>query len=102
KLAHYYRNEKGADITFSKSVRFDMFEPEYDLVFASAIFSTSKRKIEQLRQYRPDAVVGGTAVSENPGDTVEAFLGIPADSRFVDYSIYPEFEYSIGMTQLGC
>lgn len=102
KLSHYLRNEKAAEITFADHVRVDMFEPKYDLVLASALFTTSLRKIAMLKQYCPDAVIGGTAVSVDSKDTIEAFLGIDPDYPHLDYSIYPDFKYSIGMTQLGC
>lgn len=102
KLAHYFRHKKGAEIHFSKSVRRDLFDPEFDAVFASAMFSTSWKKIEQLKTYYPQAVVGGTGVSVEPEDTIENYLGIFGDYKYLDYSIYPDFPFSIGMTQLGC
>lgn len=102
KLAHYFRHQKGADIYFTRSVRRDLFEPHYDYVLASAIFSTSLGKIESLKDYHPEAIIGGSAVQKKRKETVENFLGIAEDYKFLDYSIYPEFEYSIGRTQLGC
>jgi len=102
KLAHYFRVEKGAEIHFTKSVRRDLFEPTYDYVFASAIFTPSKKKIELLKVYYPDAIVGGTGVTIKRKDTVENFLGIEPDYKHLDYTIYPDFAYSIGRTQLGC
>jgi hypothetical protein len=103
KLSHFYKS-RGDEVTFvdKKIVRRDMFEPEYDLVLASAIFDTSKKKIALLRDYYPTAVIGGTAISIAPDHTIENVLGIPADYPHLDYSIYPAFEYSIGMTQRGC
>jgi hypothetical protein len=102
KLAHYFRHVKKATVHFTRSVRRDLFEPHYDHVFGSAIFSTSHKKIALLKSYHPEAVIGGTAVSVEPEDTVENHLGIIRDYKHLDYSIYPEFTASIGMTQVGC
>jgi hypothetical protein len=101
KLAYHYK-AIGAEVSFSHSVKRDLFEPVYDFVLASAIFQTSWKKIELLKDFYPNAIVGGTAVSKKREDTVENFLGIAPDYKYLDYSFYPEFEYSIGMTHLGC
>lgn len=102
KLSHYFRHIKGANIHFSRSVKRDMFEPEYDFVLASQIFSPTFKKAQILKENFPNATIGGTGVSESPEHTIENFLGIPSEYKHLDYSIYPEFEYSIGMTQIGC
>lgn len=102
KLAHYFRFVKKATIYFTRSVKRDLFEPSYDYVLASAIFKTSRRKIELLKNYHPNAIIGGSAVQTGRKETVENFLGIAPDYKYLDYSIYPEFKYSIGRTQLGC
>jgi hypothetical protein len=102
KLAHYFRFVKGANIHFTRTIRRDLFEPKYDLILASAIFKTSIERIELLKDYYPDAIIGGSAVQKKRKETVENFLGIEPDYKFLDYSIYPEFENSIGRTQLGC
>lgn len=102
KLAHYFRFRQGSEIFFSRSVGRSLFEPRYDRVFASAIFSTSFRKVETLKLNFPGAVIGGTGISAAPEETVENQLGIFRDYKFLDYSIYPDFAFSIGMTHLGC
>lgn len=102
KLSHYLRNEKGAKIHFTRSVDRDLFEPEYDLVLASQIFSPSVKRAEILKENFPNAVIGGTGVSGAADHTVENFLGIAPDYKHLDYSLYPEFDLSIGMTQIGC
>lgn len=102
KLSHYFRVENGANVHFTRSVRRDMFEPEYDYVLASMIFTPTAKKAEMLRENYPNAVIGGTGVSESSEHTIENFLGIAPDYKHLDYSIYPEFDYSIGMTHLGC
>lgn len=100
KFAHYFKAQ-GANVDFSRSVRRDMYEPKYDFVFASQIFSPTKKKADLLRDYYPQAVIGGTGTGDLE-TTVENYLGIPDDYKFLDYSFYPDFQYSIGMTHLGC
>ena len=102
KLAHYFRFEKGANVHFTRSVKRDLFEPQYDYVLASALFTPTLKKIEILKENYPQAVIGGSAVQTKRKETVETFLGIKPDYKFFDYSIYPEFNFSIGRTQLGC
>jgi hypothetical protein len=99
KLAHHYR-QVGADIRFSKSVERDMFEPDYNHVYGSAIFSFSADRVRMFKEQFPIAIVGGTHdTSDNR--TVEDLLGIAANENY-DYSIYPRFDGSIGFTQRGC
>ena len=48
KLSHFYK-EHGHEVYFEQSVTNGIFEPEYDLVFGSAIFSTSEKKLQLFR-----------------------------------------------------
>lgn len=102
KIAHYFKHEKNAEITFTRSINRDIFEPRYDFVFGSALFATSLEDVAVFKQFHPEAVVGGSAVQTKRKETVENHLGIAPDYPHLDYSIYPEFKYSIGRTQLGC
>lgn len=43
KLSHYYKS-KGYEVRFEKSIMRSMFEPDYDHVYASSIFTESKKK----------------------------------------------------------
>lgn len=97
KLSHFFKSH-GHEVFFYNSVVKSMFEPEYDLVFGSAIFSTSKKKIQLFRVNFPQAKIGGTGSSEKW--IVEDFTGDYPDKY--DYSIYPDFQHSIGFTQRGC
>jgi hypothetical protein len=99
KLARFHRDQ-GDDLHFTKHVERDMLEPDYGRVYGSAIFSFSADRVLKFRQEFPNAVVGGT---HNLADnhTVEQFLGIEETEQY-DYSIYPNFEGSIGFTQRGC
>lgn len=101
KLAYYYRRELGAQVDFTRSVRRDIFTPEYDLVLASQIFSTTWKKAQVLKENYPEAIIGGTGTGDLE-TTVESFLGIAGDYKNLDYTDYPDFQDSIGMTQLGC
>lgn len=97
KLSHFYKSQ-GHDIYFESSITRSMFEPEYDIVFGSAIFSTSDNKIKLFLSQFPKAIIGGTGSGEKW--TVEDFIGDYPD--FYDYSIYPDFRHSIGFSQRGC
>lgn len=69
----------------------------FDKVYASAIFKKSLPLVEKLLDYRRDAIIGGTAISNT--NKLEDY-GILTEE--CDYSIYPEFPYSLGYTQRGC
>ena len=99
KLAAYHR-ERGNEIVFSKRVQRDMLEPEYDVIYGSAIFSFSADRVAEFRRNFPNAIVGGTWNTLD-NTTVEDALGIDLGER-CDYSIYPDFSASIGFTQRGC
>lgn len=97
KLSHFYRAH-GHEVYFERSVTRGMFEPNYDIVFGSAIFSTSEKKLQLFRAHFPDAKIGGTGSGEKW--TVEDFTGEYPD--LYDYTIYPDFAHSIGFSQRGC
>lgn len=98
KLAHHHR---GDEIHFSRSPYRGLMEPqEYDRVYGSAIFSFSAERVARLHSEFPGAIVSGTWRKEGHV-TVEQALGI-SESEAIDYSIYPDFDGSIGFTQRGC
>ncbi len=97
KLAHWHR-ARGDEITFTRAAARDLFEPDYDRVYGSAIFKFSADKVARFKAAWPDAIIGGTG-SDNLG-TVEQVIG--GDYERYDYSLYPTFEPSIGFTQRGC
>ena len=99
KLAYHHR-QRGDEIYFTKHVERGLWEPDYQRVYGSAIFSYSAERVAAFKQHFPEAIVGGTYnVLDNT--TVEAALGID-ESEVYDYSIYPKFDGSIGFTQRGC
>jgi len=99
KLSHFHKS-KGDMVLFKDSIVKEIFEPEYDIVYGSAIFSTSDKKIQLFRQNFPQAIVGGTGTNDNK-TTVESILNLSEYENY-DYSIYPNFDASIGFSQRGC
>ena len=99
KLAHWHK-ARGDEVILATTPSPSMFEPpHYDLVYGSAIFEWSAPKARALRQAFPHAVVGGTGVDLSA--TVETAIGQPNYEHY-DYSIYPNYLWSLGFTQRGC
>jgi hypothetical protein len=75
-----------------------MFEPHYDHVYGSAIFTTTAKKCALFRANFPNAIVGGTG---SGGDLlVEDIAG---EHRDLDYTASDVgFDASLGFTQRGC
>lgn len=98
KLSHHFKSE-GHEVYFEKSVERGLFEPDYDFVFGSAIFSSSKKKIDLFRFSFPQAIIGGTGSGNN--QTIEQLIE-KENYELYDYEIYPSFQNSIGFSQRGC
>lgn len=96
KLAHWHKAQ-GDEVEVTRRIEQDMFEPSYDRVYGSAIFSFSADRLERFRRAWPGAIVGGTGTIGT--GTVEQITG---DYEKYDYAGYPKFEASIGFTQRGC
>ncbi len=99
KLCHWYR-AKGDQVYLERSPNPGLFEPSYDLVYGSSIFQWSKPVIERLREAYPEAQIGGTG-TEFMGWDVESVI-CETEYEYYDYSIYPEYPFSLGFTQRGC
>lgn len=99
KLAHWHRMQ-GDEVTLSRRAERDMFEPEYDVVYGSAIFTRTAPTVARFLAEWPGACVGGTWNADD-FTTVEAVIGV-AEYEHFDYSVYPGFDASIGYTQRGC
>lgn len=82
KLSHFYKSQ-GHDVYFEHSVMRGIFEPQYDLVFGSAIFSTSEKKIQLFRAHFPEAKIGGTGSGEKW--TVEQIIIEYLENRIENY-----------------
>lgn len=88
----------GHSVYFTRSPHRHLDEPNYDIVYASAIFKFSADRIEKMRREWPNAIIGGTG--SDSFITVENMAGFH-DSG-LDYDLYPDFMSSIGFTQRGC
>ena len=97
KLAHYHKS-RGDFVWLARTPTRQPGEPEYDLVYASTIFSWSGPVIDRLLEALPGSVVGGTGSGNI--QTVESLIG--SEYEFYDYGVYPEYPYSLGFTQRGC
>lgn len=97
KLASWHK-ARGDEVHFSRRVRPDLFEPRYDRVYGSAIFTATAPKLERFRQQWPGAVIGGTGTG-SPLD-VEDVIG--GGWYGYDYIGWPAFRASLGFTQRGC
>lgn len=97
KLAHWHR-AKGDFVTLTRRIERDLFEPEYDKVYGSAIFDFSQERLMRFQLQWPGAIVGGTGTPFS--HTVEDFIGQEYENH--DYSDYPDVDYSVGFTQRGC
>lgn len=89
---------RGDKIHFSRTVTRHLHEPDYAAVYGSAIFKFSEERVRRFMVEFPDAVLGGTgsgAVSRI--EDIEGF-----EDCGIDYSMYPDFEASIGFLQRGC
>ena len=113
--------ELGHQVYFSKSEYKDLFEPDYDIIYISVIFTTTQPKLEVCLSNFPNAVVGGTWVFQNelgveiikkkyPNATILP-IEMTVEKWFkqaeysivnYDYSLYPKQDYSVAFTQRGC
>lgn len=104
KLSHWHKAH-GDQVTFTREAHRDLWEPDYDLVYGSAIFKFSFQKTARFRNDWPNAILGGTGVLGETGaintQTVEGLLGV-GEYEHYDYDIYPNFTPSLGFTQRGC
>jgi hypothetical protein len=98
RIAAWHR-DRGDEIHFSKSLVPDLTEPEYDRVYGSSIFKFSAKRIARFKAAFPGAIVGGTGTLDPIQIQVEDVC--PGIEKY-DYSIYPDFESSIGFTARGC
>ena len=101
RLAHWHRSQ-GDGVRLTRSVQPTLFDQEgTDVVYGSAIFTRSVPKVRELQAVHPQAIVGGTGSGEDLALTVEQVLGVEEYERH-DYSIYPEYPWSLSFTQRGC
>lgn len=96
RIAGFHRF-RGDSIYFTRDVERGLFETEYDVVYGSCIFRFSEHRLSRFVTAFPGAIVGGTG-SYSAKQVEEVTSG----NESLDYSLYPEFNASIGFTQRGC
>lgn len=88
---------RGDEVFFHRNAGRELLEPEYDVVYGSAIFKFSDKKINLFKAAFPNAILGGSGTDSKI--TVEDVA--PGEEQY-DYTLYPGFTGSIGFTQRGC
>ena len=96
KLSSFYKGH-GATVDFSNSSGRDLLDGSPDKVYASCIFKFSRPKLETFKSNWPEAEIGGTG--SDTWATVEDLIG---QHDGLDYSIYPDYPFSLGFSQRGC
>jgi hypothetical protein len=76
-------------------------EPEPDFVYGSAIFKATAPVVQDLKKAWPQAIIGGTGV-DIPPLQVSNLEKSGVYTLRQDYSIYPDYQQSIGFSQRGC
>ena len=101
KIAHYHRAQ-GDDVFLTRSPQPGLFEPKHiDRIYGSAVFKKSRPLVSELENAYPEAIIGGTGSGRPLTMTVEGILGL-GEYEHYDYSIYPDYPWSLGFTQRGC
>ncbi len=98
KLAHWHRAQ-GDSVHLARTPQPTLWEEGYDRVYASSIFSWSKPVVARCLDAYPEAIIGGTGIPDY--GTVEGLLGVDS-YEYYDYSVYPDYPFSLGFTQRGC
>lgn len=106
RLSHFHR-AAGDEIFFTRNAARGLFEGDYDVVYGSAIFTRSAQLVDRLRRDFPQAIVGGPGAfpyreyDPETFPTVERQIGVASYEHY-DYSIYPDFDASLGYSTRGC
>lgn len=92
-----HHKKLGDTVEFRRGHSRHLYDGSPAKVYASAIFDSSRPAVEALIRDYPSVIVGGT------GWDIKGTLedhGITTLEQ--DYSLYPNFQQSIGFTQRGC
>ena len=102
-----WEKDQGAEVHWIRGARRELGEPAcYDQVYASAIFSTTARRVHALLAEFPDALIGGDGADDvlgrakGRGPKIDDI--VPTQFQRWDYSAYPNFTPSIGYSMRGC
>ena len=96
KLSSWHKSQ-GDEVIFTRSVTREIFDDQADKVYASAIFGFSQPHLDTFKANWPEAIIGGTGSGH--WGTVEDLIG---QHDGLDYSIYPDYPFSLGFSQRGC
>ncbi len=97
KLSAWHKSQKD-NVYLMYSVEPQLFEPKYEVVYASSIFTASAAKLSLMKACWPTSIIGGTGTNT----TITVEQQIRTDYEHYDYSIYPKFIWSLGFTSRGC
>lgn len=109
RLAAWHRAE-GDDVRWERGVTRQFHEPDYDIVYGSAIFASTAKAARLFRQQFPGAIVGGSGgdpnirVEQRPDPSDKDGVPGPVPNQFtaLDWTGYPNFTASIGYAMRGC
>jgi len=91
-----YHKARGDNVTLVHGAKVNLSDPP-DQIYASIIFKKNKHVLDYLRSSYPDIIdIGGS------GYDLHKTLSDYIENMRPDYSLYPEFDYSIGFSSRGC
>lgn len=96
RIAHEEKR-RGQTVELRRTPERQIWDSGEERVFASAIFTRSQQLVERTKEEWPQAEIGGT------GHSFTTLESIGIDTRgTLDYSLYPNWQQSLGFTQRGC
>jgi hypothetical protein len=92
-----YHKAKGDSVALLRGTNIDVTDPP-DQFYASIIFKKNRHELDYLQSAYPDLDIdiGGS------GYDLQKTLPDYIENMAPDYSLYPEFDYSIGSSSRGC
>jgi hypothetical protein len=90
-----YHKARGDNVTLVHGANVDLTDPP-DQIYASIIYKKNKHVLDDIIVQYPDIDVGGS------GYDLHKALPDEIENLKPDYSLYPEFDYSIGFSSRGC
>ncbi len=99
KLSAYHK-ACGDYVTLLRGLKIaDGFEKKFDIAYISCVFTKNARAARRLAKRLSTSMevhLGGSGVD------LKTTLPAEIENTFPDYELYPECDYSIGMTMRGC